>query len=242
MTIRERRAESARRSQDIGGEDSPPRRDVSRDALVILPGITATPAKQAFLKGFFDSYTGCDVFLPHLWQALGIHGSAWQLHRFLRKRVKPSKYASVHFLSYISGGFILRAAFLRWPLPNIGRLVHVRSPLQEQVPGLVISTYGRVAALLLKGRMMFDLAAAWKDELPFARTGHGQGLILERGLSKMAAELGLKDSDFDTIRDSGKFIVPPADETLLVPESHDEVYTSEALLGRVVSFIKSGRF
>ena len=58
----------------------------------------------------------------------------------------------------------------------------------------------------------------------------------------MGAALGLKASDFDAIRDSDRFIVPPVDETLLVPESHDEVYTSEALLGHVVSFIKSGKF
>ena len=215
---------------------------VNQDALIILPGITATPEKQAFLKGFFDASTTYDVFLPRLWQALGIHGSARQLHRFLRKRVNPPRYASIHFLAYISGGFILRAMLSRWPLANIGRLVHVRSPLQEQVPGLVISTYGRVAAFLLKGRMMFDLASRWKDELPFAKTGHGQGLILERGLSQAAAKLGLKGSDFDAIRHSGKFVVPPVNETLVVPESHDEVYTSEALLSRVASFFKSGKF
>jgi hypothetical protein len=215
---------------------------VNRDALIILPGITATPAKRAFLKRFFDASTTYDVFLPRLWQALGIHGSARQLHRFLRTRVKSSRYTLVHFLTYISGGFILRAMLSRWPLANVGRLVHVRSPLQEQVPGLVISTYGRVAALLLKGRMMFDLASPWKDELPFAGSQHAQGLILERGLSRAAAKLGVKDSDFDAIRHSDKFVVPPVHQTLVVPESHDEVYTSEALLGRMASFFKSGEF
>ncbi len=215
---------------------------VNQDALIILPGITATPAKLAFLKRFFDASTSYDVFLPRLWQALGIRGSARQFYRFLRTRVKPSRYGLIHFLSYISGGFILRAMLSRWPLANIGRLVHVRSPLQEQVPGLVISTYGRVVALVLTGRMMFDLASPWKDALPFALSEHAQGLILERGLSRAAAKLGVKDSDFDAIRHSGGFVLPPVHETLIVPESHDEVYTSEALLGRVAGFFKSGKF
>ena len=213
-----------------------------RDALVILPGITATREKEAFLKEYFDTHTDYEVFLPRLWQGLGIRGSARRLHRFMEARVKPAGYASVHFLSYISGGFILRAMLSRWPLPNIGRLVHVRSPLQEQVPGLVISMHGRVAAFLVKGWMMFDLASAWKDRLPFAQTAHPQGLILERGVSKMAVKLGLKDSDFDGIRNSGKFVVPAANETLVVPESHDEAYTSETMLGRMVSFFKAGKF
>jgi len=242
MTTRERPSQGARRFQETGGEDSPPGPETRREALVVLPGITATPAKQAFLRAFLETHSGCDVFLPRLWQAVGIRGSAWQLHRFLRTRVEESRYAAVHFLSYISGGFILRAAMSRWPLANIGRLVHVRSPLQEQVPGRVISTYGRVAAFFLKGRMMFDLASPWKDELPFAKTRHSQGMILERGLSKMGAALGLKASDFEALRQNGGFIVPPVDETLIVPESHDEVYTSESLLGCVVHFIQSGKF
>jgi hypothetical protein len=223
----------------IQGESSP---DVNKEALVILPGITATSRKQAFLKNYFNTHTDYDVFLPCLWQGLGIRGSAWQLHRFLDRRVRPTRYAQVNFLSYISGGFILRAMLSRWPLVNVGHIVHVRSPLQEQVPGLVISTHGRVAAFLVKGRMMFDLASTWKDRLPFARTRHLQGLILERRVSEMAAKLGLNDSDFDGIRNSGGFVVPVADETLVVPESHDQVYTSEVLLARMVSFFKAGRF
>ena len=215
---------------------------MNKEALVILPGITATPGKQGFLRNYFETHTDYHVFLPHLWQWQGIQGSARQLQRFMNKRVKPARYALVHFLSYISGGFILRAMLSRSLLVNIGRLVHVRSPLQEQVPGLVISTHGRVAAFLIKGRMMFDLASTWKDRLPFANTGRPQGLILERGLSEMAAKLGLEDSDFDRIRNSGDFVVPAAAETLVVPESHDEVYTSEALLAHMVSFFKVGKF
>jgi len=54
--------------------------------------------------------------------------------------------------------------------------------------------------------------------------------------------LGLEGSDFDGIRNGGEFVVAAADEELVVPESHDEVYTSEALLARMVSFFKVGKF
>jgi hypothetical protein len=215
---------------------------VNRHALILLPGITATPTKEALVRCYFRTHTTYDVFLPRLWQGLGIRGAAWRLHRFLDRRVRPSSYISVHFLAYISGGFILRAMLARWPLANTGRLIHVRSPLQEQVPGLVIARFGRVAAFLVKGRMMFDLAAQWKDRLPFASTAFSQGLILEKGLSRVASQLGLKDSDFDRFRNDRSFVLPSADETLLAPESHDEVYTSPSLLGRMVSFFKTGKF
>jgi hypothetical protein len=215
---------------------------VIQDALIILPGITATSPKRTFLKNYFGNRTSYDVFVPRLWQALGIRGSARQLQFFLRRRVKPLRYGAVHFLSYISGGFILRAMLSRWPLANIGRLVHVRSPLQEQVPGLVIAKHGRLAIALVGGRMLFDLASRWKDDLPCPSTKREQGLILEGGLSKAAANLGVKASDFDALRGSGDFVVPAAGETLLVPESHDDVYTSEALLAHVVRFFESGKF
>ena len=71
---------------------------MNKEALVILPGITATPAKQVFLRNYFETHTDYQVFLPRLWQRLGIRGSAWQLHRFMEERVKPSRYASVHFV------------------------------------------------------------------------------------------------------------------------------------------------
>jgi len=212
---------------------------MSREALIILPGITATPEKQAFVEEFFRARTDYDVFLPRLWQNLGIRGAARQLQKFMARH---AGYERVHFLTYISGGFILRYMLGRRPLTNIGRLVHVRGPIQEQVPGLVIAKHGRVAAFLVKGLMMFDLSAPWRNEIPFAATPHAQGLVIEKGISKLAAELGLKPEDFDRFRNAPDFKIPAADDTWLAAESHDEVYTSEALLGRMASFFKTGKF
>ena len=212
---------------------------MNKEALIILPGITATPEKQAFVKKFFCEHTDYDVYLPRLWQNLGIRGAARQLQRFMDRH---AGYERVHFLTYISGGFILRYMLWRRPLPNIGRLVHVRGPIQERVPGLVILKHGRLAAFMIKGLMMFDLSAPWRNEIPFATTSHPQGLVIEKGVAKLAAELGLKADDFDRLRNGPEFKIPAADDTWLAAESHDEAYTSEALLGRMVSFFKTGKF
>ena len=209
------------------------------EALVILPGITASPEKQAFVENYFRAHTDYDVYLPRLWQNLGIRGAARQLQRFMARH---AGYERVPFLTYISGGFILRCMLWRRPLPNIGRLVHVRGPIQEQVPGLVIKKHGRIAAFMIKGLMMFDLSAPWRNQLPFAATPHPQGLVIEQGVAKLAAELGLKPEDFDRFRNAPEFKIPAADETWLAAESHDEVYTSKALLGRMAGFFKTGKF
>lgn len=212
---------------------------MSKEALIILPGITATPEKQAFVENYLRAHTDYEVFLPRLWQNLGIRDAARQLRRFLDRH---AGYERVHFLTYISGGFILRDMLSRRPLPNIGRLVHVRGPIQEQVPGLVIAKHGRIAAFLVKGRMMFDLSAPWRNEIPFAETSQPQGVVIEKGVSTLAAKLGLKPADFDRLRNAPEFKIPAADDTWLAEESHDEVYTSEPLLGRMVSFFKTEKF
>lgn len=212
---------------------------MSKEALIILPGITATPEKQTFVETYFRAHTDYDVFLPGLWQNLGIRGAARQLQSFMDRH---AGYERVHFLTYISGGFILRCMLWHRPLPTIGRLVHVRGPIQEQVPELVIKRHGRIAAFMIKGLMMFDLSAPWRNQLPFAMTQHPQGLVIEKGVAKLAAELGLKAEDFDRLRNGPEFKIPAAAETWLAAESHDEVYTSEALLGRMVSFFKTGKF
>lgn len=212
---------------------------MNKEALIILPGITATPEKQAFIESYFRTHTDYDVYLPPIWQNLGIRGAARQLRRFMNGH---GDYERVHFLCYISGGFILRYWLWKFPFPRIGRLVNVRGPIQEQVPGLVIKKNGRIAAFMIKGLMMFDLSASWRNQIPFAMTSHPQGLVIEKGVAKLAAELGLRAEDFDRLRNGPEFKIPLADDTLVAAESHDEVYTSEALLGRMVSFFKSGKF
>ena len=212
---------------------------MNKEALIILPGITATPEKQAFVESYLRAHTDYEVLLPRLWQNLGIRGAARQLQKFMDRH---SGYERVHFLTYISGGFILRDMLCRRPLPHIGRLVHVRGPIQEQVPGLVIKQHGRIAAFMIKGLMMFDLSAPWRNEIPFAATPLAQGLVIEKGVSKLAAELGLKAEDFDRLRNAPEFKIPPADDTWLAEESHDEVYTSEPRLGRMANFFATGKF
>lgn len=208
------------------------------EALVVLPGITANAAKTAFLLEYFERHLAFPVFLPKLWQPLGIRGAARRLHRFLAK-IGP--FDRIHFLAYVSGGFILRAALPVAGAP-IGRLVYVRSPIQEEVPGRFIRQRGRLAAVLGGGRMLFDLSSGWKDDLPYPVPSGAQGLVIERGVSRLARKLGLDADDFDGLRHSPGFRIPAANETWEAAESHDDAYTSAALLARIARFLATGTF
>jgi hypothetical protein len=212
------------------------------DALVILPGITADRRKRSELERYFREHTSFAVHLPRLWQFLGLSWCGWQLRRYLRRRVAPAGYGRVHFLCYISGGFILRRAVAGQPLDNRGRVVLVRSPLQEQVPVRLVARYGRVLTTLRLGRMVVDLASPAKDRLPTLGTGQGLGLVLEQGVSRLAAALGLSDGDYAALEAAGDFAMPGGSAVLLAIESHDDVYTSGTLLGRIACFLESGSF
>jgi len=213
-----------------------------KEALVILPGVTADRRKRNFLEEYFRSHTGYDVFLPALWQRFGLSFCAGQLDRFLRRSIAPAGYDHVHFLCYISGGFILRLAASRRPFDKWGRIVFVRSPIQERVPPLLVARYGRLPTLLRAGKMVVDLAGSSKERLPLPDTGNDQGLVLERGVSRLASSLGLRPEDFADLRAAGEFDISGSTQVLLASESHDEVYTSEALLGSVARFLASGSF
>jgi len=213
-----------------------------KEALVILPGITADALKQAAVRDFFSAHTDFDVFLPPLRQGFGIDWCARRLQRFLDREVPSEKYGRVHFLNYISGGFILRRMARLRPFERWGRLVYVRSPIQEQVPFRLVEKYGKVVLFLARGKMMLDLVSDRRNRAPYPDTGQPQGVVLEKGVSKLAAGLGLEAGDFDRYRDEAGFTVPEGATIISAEESHDEIYTSEHILERISEFLKTGRF
>ena len=209
------------------------------EALIVLTGITADREKKSHVLNYFQANAPFTVFLPDLRQYFGIHSAAKQLRSFL-KRHKIEEFKRCHFLCYISGGYILRCALGDEPLANLGRVIYVRSPLQERVPALSIAKYGRLLAMLMHGKILFDLAADWKEELPGVDAD--DGFVIEQGLSVLAGRLGLDQKEFETYRHSDRFLIPENRPILPIPLSHDEVYSNDILLGEVAAFIESGRF
>ncbi|WP_374087590.1 hypothetical protein [Methylomicrobium lacus] len=212
---------------------------MAKEALMILTGITADASKKAHVLDYFRGNTEYEVFLPRLCQFCGIDWSARQLAWFL-ERHQIGRYSRCHFVCYISGGFILRQALSVKPIANVGRVVYLRSPFQEAVPERVIEQLGSIAAAFSNGKMLFDLASRDKDRLPVI--GAEEGVILEKGVSAMAAQLGIRADQFEVYRHREAFCLPPAKAVFCTELSHDDVYTSDALLARIAAFLESGSF
>ncbi len=210
----------------------------TQQVLVILPGITADRAARRHLLDYFRSRSPYRVFLPDLCQYFGIGFAARQLLHYLDSRELGS-YQRCHFICYISGGFILRQALAQRPLLNLGRVVCVRSPLQERVPERSLRRYGPLPALKF-GKVLFDLAGDRLNRLP--ELNADVGYVIEHGLSAQAEQLGLRAADFECCRNDRRFTVVPGRPTLETPLSHDRVYSDDGLLAQMLAFIVSGSF
>ncbi|MCQ8117993.1 hypothetical protein [Methylomonas rosea] len=210
----------------------------NNQALVILLGITADAACKSHVLDYYRRHSHFRVFLPNHCQYFGIDFAAGQLCHFLDKH-DLREFERCHFICYISGGFILRRALADSPLPNLGRVVYVRSPLQERVPRLSLRRYGPLP-LLKFGKILLDLAGDRKDRLPELRTDCGY--VLESGVSAQAAELGLTADDFARCREDSRFAIPSDMPILTTPLSHDQVYSDDTLLAQMLAFIESGSF
>jgi len=215
---------------------------MAKEALVILVGITADEMKRNYFLSSFSKGLPCDVFLPELPQRLGVSWCAWRLSKYFAKRIRTPEYSRVHFLNYISGGAVFRYLSMRWPVPNVGRIVYDRAPLQEEVPRLLVKRHGKLALWLSQGKMLTDLAAEWWDRLPFRPSLGEQGLVIEKGVSFLADSLGIYSENLSGDVWNRERLLPGATDGLEVKESHDDVYTSPAVLSAMCRFLENGAF
>lgn len=212
------------------------------EALLLLPGMTANRRKRAYLADFFRAHTPYAVYLPMLPERRGLDACAIELRRFIRRDIDPAGHESMHVLAYIAGGCTLRAAFAGQAFPYRGRVVWVRSPIQERVPARLVARCGTTLVWLAAGRLALDLAATDFSRLPDLRCTGDQAVVLERGASRLARWLGLAAADFEALHAEGEFLPPGAAAVWLADESHDEVYTSAPLLHRIAGFLAAGSF
>ena len=90
--------------------------------------------------------------------------------------------------------------------------------------------------------MITDLASDRLKGIPQANIGREQGLLVETGVSKLAQSLGLHAESVPKESWRPEAMLPLASDVLCVPESHDEVYSSESFLSAALHFFQNGRF
>jgi len=213
-----------------------------QQSLLILVGITATKRSRSTIKQFFELHSSYRTLVPRLPLRRGVRASACWLERYLAQTVRTQETGPIHVLAYIAGGAVLRHLTAEGRVPELRRVLYVRGPVQELVPAAMVRRYGRLIARLLGGRTMIDLADGWPEALPFPVALGEQGLIVEEGVSSLAHALGLDARNPSAASWDPARLLPGASAVLRVSESHDEVYSSPALLHAALHFFDEGRF
>ena len=214
---------------------------MQREALVVLVGITAGRHDRKHVLRFFSQTSDYDVFVPALPYRKGLRESAEWFSYFLETNVMPRRYEKLHALVYIAGGLLLRCLSTR-PEPLFERMVYVRGPFQERVSGRLIQRIGRRLAGWLRGRAVIDMVDGWPSRLPRRQQGRHEGLIIETGRSRLARLLGIRNEDIPTESWDPEQMLPTAEAVFRIPESHDDVYTSDTVLAAALHFIHHGAF
>jgi hypothetical protein len=212
------------------------------DALVILVGVTANPMKRGAVRNYFQRQSAFDVFVPNLPQWMGLSLCSRWLVRYLVSKFTAREYHYVHFLNYISGGFIFRSINGRCDFLRLGRVVYNRAPIQELVPRQLIRKYSEIGLVLSRGKMLTDLARGSLKDLPFPSSLKEQGLIIETEASLLARSLGLSRASVPLDAWNYTHLLPGASDVLEVSLSHDDVYQSEQFLSQALHFLNYGKF
>lgn len=211
-----------------------------RDALIILVGITASWRKRRHLQHFFQAHCDYDVYVPALPYRKPLRDVAAWYAAYLENVVRPERYANIHAIAYIAAGPMLR--LLPAEVTPLGRVVCFRGPYQELVAPWLVQRVGRFLAGLIAGKAALDLANGWPARLPQQQLAQHEALIIEEGRSRMARLLGITAEDIPEDAWSAAQLLPTAEAVLRVAESHDDVYTSDAVLSAALGFIQHGTF
>ncbi|HRX36173.1 MAG TPA: hypothetical protein P5337_07225 [Aestuariivirga sp.] len=221
-------------SPSVGGDSAP-------EVLLVLVGVTAWRQDRERVSAYLKQHCTFDVRVPRVPYYFGLASAARWLTRYLAHEI-PANCKAIHVLNYIGGGFVFRTAGPRLASVPVGRTIHVRSPIQEQVSRRLIERYTRPLMVLFAGRSVLDLAGGAVDTIPVPALGSGKGLIVELKASRLATRLGLSPNSVPASAWSHDRLLPGADDAIDLPVDHDEAYGSPLLLDQVLHFIAHGRF
>jgi hypothetical protein len=191
---------------------------------------------------FFADNAPYAVYIPRIPKRRGLRKCAKWLGSYLGRVVRPERYEAIHVLAYISGGFVLRQLAAGRPIQHLQHVIYVRSPIQERTLAKVRQRYGSLLLWAISGQLALDVVALDVKGLGFPIAASGQGLIVETGVSKLARSIGVAADQIPKADWDAPALLPNADDMIRVPESHDDVYTSESLLGQTLHFFSCHRF
>ena len=209
-----------------------------REALLILPGFGDSGKRRKIQLAYFAE-KGYDVFIPSYRDRKSYAETVENLAAFIEE-YDLGEYKSVHVFSYILGSWVLNDYLNAHPLPNLGRIVYDRSPLQERAP-MVVAHRLKILGRIKVGRMVEEFSEIPYPPLYAQRPEVGlivecKATLLIRLFKRYAMSFGplcWEESCFNQKHSDIHY-------TWL---HHDQMYTRMDIIGpQVLHFIRDGSF
>ncbi len=212
----------------------------AEEALIILGGFTATPNELEKATDYFKQNSSYDVLTPDFKSKDGFNACVKNLKQFI-STAKLGRYKKVHLFCYILGGMILREFLKQDSIPNLGRIVLDRGPLQERLALAVEESYPDFLLDRIWGKTLFDIATF--DFSYFPDCGGDIGLLIETRPAKVIRFHIEQILNQDSLSFAPDDIMNGYADYAYLPLDHDQTYYEISEFGpMVLKFFKTGSF
>lgn len=210
-------------------------------ALLILPGLRQSARGRRNMRRFYPE-TDFDVFIPDYYSKEGLEPSRENLARFIEEN-RLAEYDELYVFTYLLGAWVFNTYLegqAENPLPNIRRIIYDRSPIQEQVAGLVMINMPWIITTF------YGSTVQEFHDTPYSSIEHGEreiGIIIECRATPYARRH--RDQLDPVVGDEWlpEAMNQPHDDAIYVYRHHDEMYYSFDHVGDdILSFFRSGHF
>jgi hypothetical protein len=211
------------------------------DALLVLPGFGYGGTGEDTFRMLAGAVAadGIDFYLPVYISRSGLGDSREQLRRFIRDN-RLDRYARVHVLAFLAGGWTLNPMVEAGALPNLSTIVYDRSPYQERAPRIASSKL-RFLSWVRYGPVLFDVARTPYPTVPLS--GVRVGLMVETAPTPFVQRFAKSASAYGPYQFECDAFGQRFDDCFYVAMNHDEIYARFAeVWPEVRSFIHGGRF
>ena len=211
------------------------------EALLVLPGFGFGRDGARTLRSLAPTINrdGFDLYVADYLTRGGLASSRARLERYVVDN-RLDRYQRLDVFAFIAGAWTINPLIEQGQLPNLGRVVYDRSPLQERAPAIAVDRL-RLFAWLRYGSTIFDIARS--SYTPINRPDVDVALMVESSATvfithhtQAARALGPISFDCDSLRQRH-------DDCGYIAINHNELYTQLGdVWPEVRTFLQTGRF
>ena len=202
------------------------------ETVVVTHGIWMTGAETWFLRRKLQS-AGFNVkSFSYRSIARDLSTNAERLAELCAEQSGP-----VHLVGHSLGGLVILAMVEDYPVPSLGRLVCLGSPLNGSSAARATAAIPGGRALLGKagGPLLIRRHERWSGEPPLGVIAGSRAIGLGRVLTRF-------DGPNDGTVSVGETKLPGVNDHVVLPVSHFSMLWSEVASKQVIAFLRNGHF